>query len=154
MITGYLPQDVILQLQMFAKKAEIDGKQISVLIDAYSKSQIVADANKADKYYIARHDILDKVRDYYVDGKREIDRVAANNTAPNTFFTVLVDQKVSKMVGKPLSISVSGSGDRENPDAEADKFQELLVKQLGVNFDDRIEQWIVGASKHSLMGLS
>ncbi len=150
MTTGYLPQDVILQLKMFTDKANIDGRHIALLLNSYQQSQIVRDANIADRYYLAQHDIRDKVRDYYVDGLREIDILAANNKAPNAFFAILVDQKVSKMVGKPLSVSVTGSGDREKPDADADKFQELLIKQLGVNFDDKIEQWIVGTSKHSV----
>lgn len=150
MQTGYLPQDIITKLSLFAQKASIDSKQISDLIYSYFRSSLVANMNSADRYYLSQHDIVNKQRTYYVDRQKEVDIVSANNRASNPFFEILVDQKVSKIAGKPVSVTVSGAGNRKEPDKEADKFQELLLKQLGVNFDDKVEDWLVGASKHSV----
>ncbi len=150
MTTGYLPQDIITQLNLFAQKAKVDSKQISDLIYSYSQSSLVRDMNKSDKYYLAKNDILDKQRTYLVDRQLEVDIVSANNKVPNAFLSILIDQKVAKIAGKPISVSVSGAGNVDSPDAEADKFQELLNKQLGVDFNDKIENWLVGASKHSV----
>lgn len=150
MVTGYLPQDVIAKLSLFAQKADINSKQISDLIYSYSRSSIVASMNAADRYYIGKHDILNKQRVYYVDRQKEVDIVSANNKAPNPFLSILIDQKVSKIAGKPVTVTVSGANDKDNPDVEADKFQELLNKQLGVNFNDKVEDWLVGASKHTI----
>lgn len=150
MQTGYLPQDIIMQLQLFSDKANVDGKQIQMLIDSYTKSSLVSNMNIADRYYLGFNDVINKTRSYWIDREKTTDIVSANTKAPNSFFSVLVDQKVSKIAGKPISVSVSGAGDKDKPNKEADEFQLLLLKQLGVNFDDKIEDWLTGSSKHSV----
>jgi SPP1 family phage portal protein len=139
-----------MQLKLFADSANINSKQLSYLIDTYSKSTLVKNMNIADKYYLGRHDILDKIRSYYVDGQSQTNSVVSNIKLPNPFLAILIDQKVSKIAGKAITVSVSGANNKKKPDLKADSFQEFLLKQLGTNFDDKMMDWLTGTSKHSV----
>ncbi len=140
----------MIQLKLMADRAAIDTARIGDLINSFLASPQVAEMLKADQYYMARHDILDYVPTYWVDETEETDLAAANNLVPNPFLSILIDQKVAKVVGKPISVTVSGANakDKDQVNAEADKFQTLLSKQLDVYFNDKMQDWVAGASKH------
>lgn len=153
MTTGYISQELQIQLKLMADKAKLDTTRIGTLITGFIESTQFTSMYDADRYYIGEHDILDATRNYYIDGIKQEDEISANNTIPHPFLSILIDQKASKVCGKPVSLSISGGTDPNNPDRisqEAKDFEAALTKQLGVTFDDKIYDWIVGASKHSV----
>jgi SPP1 family phage portal protein len=150
MLTGYISPDLLLQLKLMSDKAQLDTVQISDIINGFLSSPQFKSMYDADRYYIGQHDILSARRTYYVDGVEQVDRVSANNKIPHPFLSILIDQKASKVCGKPISLSVADKSGGDQISPEAREFEARLTEQLGVKFDDKIYDWIVGASKHSV----
>jgi SPP1 family phage portal protein len=153
MVTGYISPELQIQLKLMADKAEIDTKRIGDIINGFLSSPQFKTMYEADKYYVGRHDILDATRSYYVDGAKQTDRVSANNKIPHPYLSILIDQKASKVCAEPIALSIAGGTDETNPaeiSPEAREFESKLTEQLGVTFDDKMYDWIVGASKHSV----
>lgn len=148
MTTGYLPQDLMITLKLMADKAAMDSAQISDLISTYLSSTFVEEMTDGDSYYKCRHDILDHKRTYFIDSLEQ-ESNQSNEQLPHPFHKILVDQKAAYVAGKPIVVSIA-KPDEETPDPKADKFQALLNEQLGVDFDDKVNEWIVGASNKAV----
>ena len=150
-MTGYIDQNLQIQLKLMADKAAIDTARIGDIISSYIGSPLYKAMYEADKYYQGRHDILDTKRSYYIDKIEQEDTVSANNKIPHPYLSILIDQKASKVAGKPISLSIAS--DEESPEGispEAREFEDELTKLCGVTFDDKVYDWIIGASKHSV----
>jgi SPP1 family phage portal protein len=145
MTIGYLSQNAIIALKLMADRAALDTARIGGLIREYLASVYVAAMTQGVNYYNAQHDILIKIKHYYADGIKQEDKVSSNYQLPHPFFQVLLDQKQAYVAGKPIIVSVSGANSRDNIDPEADAFQEALDEQLGDQFDDTVNEWIIGA---------
>jgi SPP1 family phage portal protein len=110
-------------------------------------------------YYDSKHDILDHLNRYWVDGTQREDKVKSNYRIPHPFHHLLVDQKMAYVVGNPVVVSVAeiDAEDPKNPTpkeealkAESDKFEEMIHDYLDNDFDDLLGDWVVGASKKGL----
>lgn len=153
MTTGYLSQELQIELKLMADRAALDTARIGDIINGYIASSQYKAMYDADRYYAGRHDILDATRGYFVNGQWQTDKVAANNKIPHPFLSILIDQKASKVAGKPISISIAELPGDTNPDQISDEargFEDTLTARLGTTFDDKVYDWIVGASKHSV----
>jgi len=149
---GYIDQNLQIQLKLMADRAAIDTARLGDIISGYLASEQYKAMYNADLYYVGRHDILDATRSYYIDKIKQTDDVSANNKIPHPFLSILIDQKASKVAGKPISLSIANdvdeASDEITPDAR--EFEDELTKLCGVTFDDKVYDWIVGASKHSV----
>jgi len=159
MTTGFLTVTELINLKIMADRATIDSSRIKDLIQSDMASPLKQRMAQGVNYYNSRHDILDHRNYYYVDGARQEDLVKANNKVPHPFHKILVDQKVSYIVGNPVVVSV-GSVDVVDENAPtsaeaaslstAEEFQTVLIEQLGEGFDDLLNDWVLGASNKSI----
>jgi SPP1 family phage portal protein len=143
MTTGYLTVNNLIALKLMADKANLDTARISDLITTDLSSPLKKRMKEGVDYYHGKHDILNHVNYYYVDGVAQEDKVRANNKLPHPFHKILVDQKAAYIAGNPVVVSVVEGN-------ESKKFQELLTEQLGLDFDELLTTWIIGASNKSL----
>ena len=148
MTTGYLPQDLIIALKLMAEKAKLDSAQISDLINSFLTSDYTRSMTDGDNYYKCRHDILDNERTYFIDGLKEKSN-QTNEKLPHPFHKILVDQKAAYVAGKPIVVSIAKPAE-DTEDVKAEKFQSLINEQLGTDFDDKVNEWIVGASNKAV----
>lgn len=117
----------------------LDIKQIRELIDADRGSERKRRAKIGQRYYEAKHDILDyRMFFYNEDGKLVEDKTRSNQRIPHPFYTELVDQLAAYM----LSFD-------ENP-IRAVETADGLQDHLDSYFDDafwaEIEDQIVGTN--------
>ena len=92
-------------------------------------------------YYAANQDIKNKRREYIVEGKTMIDKIASNHKLAHGFHKIIVDQKVGYIAGKPIQITP------KDPDDESlIKFKEDSADTMGDQFNDTMATWIKGAS--------
>lgn len=105
------------------------------------KAYIEADANKVSKmlegvrYYENENDILNRKQYAVVDGVKIIDEEKPNNKIPHGWHKLLVDQKVSYLVGQPINFA-----------ADDDKLTEYINEYLGEHWDDTVNELVKHAS--------
>lgn len=87
------------------------------------------------RYYENENDILDKKQYMVVDGKKMIDPEKPNNIIPHGYHKLLVDQKTSYMVGRPINFS-----------AEDDTLLEQVNDNMGEKWDDIANELVKGAA--------
>ncbi len=131
---GYLTPVDLIRL-----KLTIDGElntsaQIKNLIIADTRSQAKQDIQTGINYYRGEHDIRNREITYWDGVTQKVDSSKANNKIANPFMKLLVDQKVSYIVGKPITYTCQDK-----------KLEELLNEQLGDWFGDILTQWVQGA---------
>lgn len=88
------------------------------------------------KYYFNKNDIR-KHQQYYYDsnGNKVIDKDKVNNKIPHGWHKLLVDQKVSYLVGKPITFNT-----------EDKVFEEKINLYLGEDWDDTASELVKNAS--------
>ena len=85
---------------------------------------------RGTRYYHNKNDIKSRVMYYYdANGNRQIDHEAINHRIPHNWHKLLVDQKVSYLLGKPVVI-----------DAVPDAYATLLNDWLDEEFDDKLQE--------------
>ena len=120
-------------------------------INSLSKREM----QKGRQYYNSQHDVLEKnFNERYIeetettDGyEKEKRRVFKNPNRSNhhdvhSFHKLLVDQKVSYMVGKEPTISVKGAED----DSTSEEYEAFVADIADENFDEMLQKWVKGAS--------
>ena len=156
MTTGYLTQQDLVNLKITVDAAEITSKQIDDLIKSDLNSDYKNRMREGSEYYDVEHDILDNKNYYYVNGIKTEDKAKSNYRLPHPFHKVLVDQKASYIAGNPIVISVTSPdvADDKSPTpaeesslAAAEEFEQMVLDKVGEKFDDKLNDWIVGASK-------
>lgn len=110
---------------------------IKELYDAFDNSKML----EGVKYYGVDNDINTHKIYTYQDEKKVIDEDAINSKIPSGFHKILVDQKVSYLVGEPM---VFGS--------KSDNKQqlELLEELIGEQWEDTITEIVKGASNKGI----
>ncbi|WP_129600453.1 phage portal protein [Anaerophilus nitritogenes] len=88
----------------------IDSTIIKDLIKKHNTTQMIAGHN----YYHNENDILKRKRYYYKDGEKLEDTTKENHKIPHNWHKMLVDQKVSYLVGKPISFSTNNQTEYED----------------------------------------
>ena len=92
-------------------------------------------------YYNNENDILKRKRYYYKDGVKVQDTAGLkpNNRIPHNWHRLLVDQKVSYIVGQPITFT-----------AEDETFHDILNDMLCEEFHDTIMELAKGASNKGI----
>lgn len=156
--TGYLTQADIIKLKLLTDKAMLDSKQIGQMIAMDRASVKKRMMHEGVRYYDVDHDILKAKKTYYVEHVQFEDPTASNERLPHPFHRIMVDQKVSYLLGNPPTISVEKPDivDKNNmtPEEQAeteasDVFREAITKALGTTFFDVLNDWAKGASNKS-----
>lgn len=87
--------------KMIYESGLLDGEIIKDLINSHDTSEMV----EGQKYYSNKNKILERKMYYYNSRQERIeDKEKTNKRIPHNFHKILVDQKVSFMVGKPIVI--------------------------------------------------
>lgn len=150
----YTVTDLVNQ-KIMSDKATIDTAQISHLIESDIGSAYKIKMKEGASYYKCRHDILDRVRKYYVEGEAITDTIKANNKIQHPFHKILVNQKTAYICSNPINVNVRQIKpvDEKKPTREEQKilnetkeFEEFLTLFLGVKFDKVINDLIKGSS--------
>jgi len=114
------------------------------LIEDDVDSAVKAKMAEGVNYYGNEPDILkEDFRKYTVDGVDYTDTTKSNRHVTNNFQKTLVDQKASYIVGNPVVIEVK---DKTKAETVKDEMTENMNEVLGENFEDTVNDWIVGAS--------
>ena len=118
----------------------IDNKSI-IIKDLIEKDKVslekIAMQNGVD-YYLGKQDILDhSFQKYTVNGVEYTDDNKSNNQIVHTYHKLLVDQKTGYIVGNPTAIVV---------DPETEGVSDIL----GANFQDKLNDWVIGASNQGV----
>src|SRR5699024_8227808 len=90
-------------------------------------------------YYEVENDILRRRQYIIKDGVRVVDETKPNNRIPNGYHKLLVDQKVSYMVGKPIDFS-----------SEDESLLEHVNESMGEKWDDIAAELVKGASNKGI----
>ena len=122
---------------------KINEKQTSTefiikdLIDNHDTVKMVQGVN----YY--NNDNIIKKRQLYFwkDGIKQIDETKINNRIPHNWHKLLVDQKVSYLVGTPMVIN-STSGQ----DARDEEYNNLITEYTGEDWDDVVNELVKHAA--------
>lgn len=97
------------------------------LIKEYLDKHDVTKYREGVDYYFKRNDIMSrKIYKYDNQGRKTIDHEATNNKMASGWHKLLVDQKTSYLVGKPITFNSKGNDD------DVEKINEVL----GDNFND------------------
>lgn len=106
---------------------------ITANIDEFKKSEKYKNMKKAQDYYAAKHDVLDKKR-YYIDrkGVKREDEYLSNNKLIHPYFTKLVNQKVNYLLAKEFSLQVDDDNEKakEFRDGCGKYFNKKFMKKL------------------------
>ncbi|MBE3140000.1 MAG: phage portal protein [Thermoplasmata archaeon] len=137
-MNGYLTQTEIINLGLFVNKVNLDTTKFKDLIDSDLGSELKKEAEQGVRYYDAKHDILNFVRYYNIDGIRQQYINKVNNKISHPFHKILVDQKVAYICGNPLTLSVS-------EDEQKETVEDAISEYLGSRFDECISEQIKGA---------
>lgn len=110
-----------------------DSSIIKDLISEHDTSHMI----EGHKYYHNKNDILDRKQYYYKDGVKTEDYTKSNYKIPHNWQKLLVDQKVSFLVGKPVVFQC----DKSNEDDKTSKdYEERLNLILGEEWDDTLTE--------------
>ena len=155
MVTGYLTVTDMVKWKLLSDKNLLDSSRILDLITQDLSSEKKLHIQEGVNYYASKHDILENVNYYWVDGVQNQDITKSNYRIPHPFHKMLVDQKASYVAGNPIVVSIA-KGDVVNPKkltpAEqaaknaAEEYQKTLVEHLTNKFDDLMNDWIIGAA--------
>lgn len=108
-----------------------DSDIIRDLIDGHDTSKMI----EGEKYYYNDNDILEREMHYYKDGRKIKDDAKTNNKIPHNWHKLLVDQKVSYLVGKPPAMQ-----------AKEKNFEERLNLILGEEWHDTLTEVATSSS--------
>jgi len=136
----YLTQTDLVKLQLQQNRAMNFSETIKEIITDDENSEEKKAMLDGDKYYRVKHDILDHdFRAYFIDGIKHINKNAANNKIVHAYHRILVDQKMSYIVGKPIVFAT-----------ENEMFQQYLNDLLGNPFHKTMKKWVAGTSNHGI----
>jgi hypothetical protein len=102
LIQGYYTLTDLVVRKLVADKNALDSRRIQDLILADVASPIKRHMAEGVRYYRSLHDILAHKNVYYIDGAPTEDKIKSNFRVPHPFHKILVDQKVSYIVGNPI----------------------------------------------------
>ena len=120
----------ITEEKLLAMRMREQGSSMERIIHDLIKDHKTEHMVEGVEYYHNENDILDrKITFYDENGKEQVDLDAINHQVPHNYHKLLVDQKVSYLLGKPLTVS-----------AEPDKFRGLINEYLDEGFDDKIKE--------------
>jgi SPP1 family phage portal protein len=126
------------QTEILSKKIKDDAPKTTDIIKEYIEAHQaeIPNIQEGVKYYFNQGDIT--TRNIYIydeAGNKQIDRDATNNKLPSGWHKLLVDQKVSYLVGDPVTIA-----------SKSEKDIEPIHEVLGEEFEDTLPELVKNAS--------
>lgn len=134
---AYITQTDLINRRVNINAPKSDIQIVADLIKEDRNSAEKQELKKSQRYYEVKHDILDRKITYLVDGQVYENKDATNNKIQNPFHKIITDQKVSYIVGNPIVVNI--------PDKS---FSDAVAPFLGDLFNDKMNQWIKGASNY------
>ena len=149
----FLTETDLINMRITAGAKLNTSKQIEYLINDDEGSNQKRLMSEGERYYVGEHDILNKdFRQTYIsetdyeENRENIIKFRnpnrSNHHNVNAFHKILVDQKVSYIVGREPTISVRGA--EENKDLK--EYEKILTDFADSNFNELIQDWVTGAS--------
>lgn len=132
---GYLTPVDLIRLKLVIDGQLNTSAHIKDLIISDIRSQAKQDIQAGENYYRGENDIRNRVIKYWNGSAQVQDLTKANNKVIHPFHKLLVDQKVSYILGNPIKFTT-----------DEKKFQDSLNKELGDWWNDIIHQWVLTAS--------
>lgn len=126
------------ETELLNKQFIEEGKTADTrLIKAYIEADVtkVSKMQEGVRYYENENDILNRKQYAVVDGVKIVDEEKPNNKIPHGWHKLLVDQKVSYLVGKPINFV-----------ADDDKLTGYINEYLGEHWDDVVNELVINAS--------
>lgn len=108
-------------------------------IQFYIENHDTSKMREGVRYYGNENDILQKQQYAIINGQKVIDEDKPNNKIPHGFHKLLVDQKMSYLVGKPINFS-----------CEDETLLEHVNDMLGEKWDDIANELVKGASNKGI----
>lgn len=149
MTKGYFTQTELFNMRVLTAGMTLTSNRIKDLIDTHLKSEARKQMQLGINYYEGKHDILNFIPYYWLDGQQIQDKVKSNYRLPHLFHKILVDQKVGYVVGNPVVIGTAEDTNEDSTDKK-DKAESLLMELLGDSFDDVINDWVLYASNQGV----
>lgn len=130
----------LLKQKLISESNITDSNIIKDLIDEHDTTKML----EGQRYYYNENDILDRKQYYYKDGVKTEDDTKANNRIPHNWHKLLVDQKVSYLVGQPPVLQTE-EGEKEYEDRLnlilAEEWHDNLT-ELGKNSSNKGTEWL------------
>ncbi|AMA72918.1 phage portal protein [Aneurinibacillus thermoaerophilus] len=120
--------------KMAAETTNTNAKILKDLISSHNTIEMM----KGVRYYFNENDIKSRKHYFWRDGQKVEDQTKPNNKIPHGWHKLLVDQKVSYIVGKPVTFT--------GPDSFVKKVNEVLTE----DFHDYMVELGLGASNKGL----
>lgn len=130
----------LLKQKLISESNITDSNIIKDLIDEHDTTKML----EGQRYYYNENDILDRKQYYYKDGVKTEDDTKANNRIPHNWHKLLVDQKVSYLVGQPPVLQTE-EGEKEYEDRLnlilGEEWHDNLT-ELGKNSSNKGTEWL------------
>jgi SPP1 family phage portal protein len=118
-----------------------NSPKITEIIKEYIDNHDTSSMDEGVKYYFNETDITKRQIYTYVNDKKIVDADATNNKLPAGWHKTLVDQKVSYLAGKPVTIK-----SKKDNDPVLERINEIL----GDDFDDTLPELVKHASNKGI----
>ena len=123
-----------LMKQKLVSESKINDSSIIIdLINEHDTSHMI----KGHNYYHNESEILNRKQYYYKDGFKTEDNTKSNHKIPHNWHKLLVDQKVSFLVGKPVVFQCNNT---DKDDKSSKEYEERLNLILGEEWDDNLTE--------------
>lgn len=115
-----------------------DSDIIKDLIEEHDTAKMI----EGEKYYYNESDILQREMHYYRDGVKTKDETKTNNKMPHNWHKLLVDQKVSYLVGRPPAMQVEEKNFEERINLILGEEWHDTLNEMGVNSSNKGTEWL------------
>jgi len=147
-------------MKLLADRISIDSMIIQDLIDADINSDFKKRVRDGENYYHGKHDYLDHKNYYHSESGKAIEmQNRANNLIAVQFFTLSNDQKIERIMGKNVTITVNEpevinkkkpTPEEEKLIAQADEFQKVITTELNARFQNTLRLLLHGATNKAV----
>jgi SPP1 family phage portal protein len=108
----------------------MDSEQLTKIISDWNSDKLKSDMETAEKYYLSDNDINSRKFEYFIlGGRKNIDIYRSNEKISNSFFPLLVDQKVSYCLSKNITFDIDTVFDINSE--ISDTAEEASIKSVG-----------------------
>ncbi len=95
------------------------------------------DMETGDAYYHNKNDIKKRQIYYYLNEVKQVDKDATNHRIPHNFHKLLVDQKVSYLLGKPIVITATPPLYEQTLNERLDEKWDDVLQEIGKNASNK-----------------
>lgn len=128
----------LLEQQLVSESNINDSSIIKDLINSHDTMKMV----EGQTYYQNENDILKRKQYYYKDGQKTEDDTKANHKIPHNWHKLLVDQKVSYLVGKPVVFQSDEEDYEKNINLLLGEAWDDALTELAKNSSNKGTEWL------------